>query len=239
MITLWHAGRWGHSAAVMILLVELGLEYAQLEIDTDNFGQLSPDLLALNPTGMLPTLESDGQALTESFFILQYLDEAHGKNRLGGGDCRARYRVHKWGKYIETHIAPNLAILRWVRSDRRPIIPDADSLRALAPERSALWEKARRGFSTEDAGGARRALVDAAVRMAAELKPDGWLAGSSFTIADIAFFPHVAQFSHLGIEMPIVVQEWLQRMAARPSVLAIGGLQPAIATMGPEKGRWG
>jgi glutathione S-transferase len=237
MIRLHHGGPVGHSASVLIALAEKGLEYESDFVDLAEFEELDPAFLALNPSGQVPVLEAGGHVLTEAFFILLWLDETYPDPPLGGADPRARYAVHKWGKYVETHLAPNLAIVRWAR--RGGAAPDAADLARLPPERRALWQRAATGFGAEEVERARAALDKALARMVPDLAQSGWLAGADYTLADIALYPHVAQLDELGIGVPAPVGEWLARVAARPAVRQAAGEMPVLATMGPEPGRWG
>lgn len=237
MIRLHHAGPVGHSASVLIALAEKGLGYGGQYVDLGEFEQLDPALLALNPAGQVPVLEVDGRVLTESFFLLLWLDETYPDPPLGGADPRARYAVHKWGKYLETHVAPNLAIWRWAQTGERA--PAIAALARLAPERRGLWQRAAAGFEAEEVERAGAALEKAAARMAADLAQGDWLAGSDYTLADIALYPHVVQFAVLDIAVPEAIGEWLDQVAARPAVREIAGEMPLLATMGPEPGRWG
>jgi len=82
-------------------------------------------------------------------------------------------------------------------------------------------------------------LRAAAGRVAADLRENEWLAGDRFTLADIAVYPHLAQFGTLGLAVDPAVDQWLRRVAARPSVQAIAADLFPLATMGPEPGRWG
>jgi glutathione S-transferase len=236
MIRLHHGGLAGHSASVLIALAEKGVEFESDFVDLAEFEEFDPAFLALNPSGQVPVLEADGRVLTETFFILLWLDETYPDPPLGGADPRARYAVHKWGKYLETHIAPNLAIVRWAR--RGGVAPDAADLARLPPERRALWQQAAAGFGEEEIERARAALDKALARMVPDLSA-GWLAGHEYTLADIAVYPHVAQLDELGIGVPAPVADWLARVAARPAVREVAGEMPLVATMGPEPGRWG
>jgi glutathione S-transferase len=237
MIRLHHAGPAGHSASVLIALAEKGLGYGGQFVDLDQFEQTSPAFLALNPAGQVPVIEADGRVLTESFFMLLWIDETYPDPPLGGADPRARYLVHKWGKYLETHIAPNLAIWRWAQTGEHA--PDVPGLARLTPERRALWQRAAAGFEADDMARAKAALEKAAARMADDLAPAGWLAGDGYTLADIALYPHVVQFGLLDIAVPGVIHDWLDRIASRLAVSEVAGEMPLLATMGPEPGRWG
>ena len=82
-------------------------------------------------------------------------------------------------------------------------------------------------------------MLTAADRLAADLDGNEWLAGARFTLGDIAVYPHLAQFSALGLAVPKPVERWLARVAERPSVQAIRADLFPLAVMGPEPGRWG
>ncbi|BBC72543.1 conserved hypothetical protein [Altererythrobacter sp. B11] len=236
MIALYHGGPAGHSAAVLIVLAEKGADYESRPLDLAGFEQHGEELLALNHAGQVPVLVADGAVLTESFFILQWIDECFPHPPLGGADPRARYQVNRWGKYVETHIAPQLAILRWaVLGDGTP----PPLLARLPEERRALWQAALAGFGEDAVAGARAALDKAAARIADAVADGGWLAGADCTLADLAVYPHAAQFSALDIALPDAAQRWLDRVAARPAVRAAAGELAMVPTMGPEAGRWG
>ncbi len=234
MIGLYHGGACGHSAAVLIALAEKRLTYDERPIDLRKFGQFDPDFLEIAPAGQVPVLEDDhGNLLTDSFAILLWLDETYPNPPLGGEDD-ARQAVHEWGEYLETHIAPNLAIWRWTQL--RGEAPPEELLARLPPERRAVWQRAAAGFSPDETERARLALVEALERMAADIAQGGWLAGEDYSLADIAVYPHIAQLAELGIEVPYAVDEWLTRIAVRPAVREAAGDLKIVATMGPEPG---
>lgn len=240
MIEVYHGGPGGHSASVLIGLAEKGLAFADRRLDLAAFEQHQPAFLAINPAGQVPVLRDDGRTLTEAFFILLYLDERYPVPALGGAGPRARYAAQKWGKYVETHVAPNVAILAWSR--RPPDVDDdtRDGVERLPPERRALWQRAVQGFAEDEVTAARAALERAAGRIAEDLAVAPWLAGDDYSIADIAVYPHAARFPELGIRLPGLVADWLERVAARPAVrAALDGADRAAVTMGPERGRWG
>lgn len=243
MIALYHGGPHGHSASVLITLAEKGLAFAERKLDLGAFEQHGDVFLAVNPSGQVPVLVEDGRTLTEAFFILLYLDERYPDPPLGGADPRARYAVQKWGKYAETHIAPNLAILAWATHGRPPDARAVGGFDRLPPERRALWEQAAAGFGESEIEAARAALDKAALRIAEDLAEGaGWLAGNAWSLADIAVFPHVARFASLGLALPGSVEDWLGRVLSRPAVRqALGpyGIAATPAVMGPERGRWG
>jgi glutathione S-transferase len=242
MITLHHGGRAGHSASVLIALAEKGLDYESRPIDLFAHEQHGGAFLAINRAGQVPVLEEDGKCLTETFFILQYLDERYPDPPLMPADPKARYNAYKWGKYVETHIAPNLAIFGWAARGAKLDTSAQAGLARLTPERRLLWQQARDGFDDTLVETARAAIEKAIGRVAEELVQGPWLAGETYSIADIAAYPHVARARTLGFAVPEAGTAWLDRVGSRPRVLEALGRPdagPDIITMGPERGRWG
>lgn len=239
MIALHHAVGSPHSAAVRMVLAEKGLAYESHVLDLGAFEQHRPPFLALSPDGQVPVLEDEGARIHETFLILQYLDERYPAPALGGEGVRSHYAVQKWGKYVETHIAPSLALVRWRALEGSVPREAGAALEALPTPRRDLWHKAAQGFSDDELNRARATLVKAADRLAADLRESPWLAGGGPTIADYAVYPHVAQFAELGVAVPPEVSAWLERMELIPSVAADSGRRALVATMGPEGGRWG
>jgi glutathione S-transferase len=242
MIELFHGGPVGHSASVLMILAEKSLAFESRFIDLATFEQHGDAFLAVNAAGQVPVLREDGRTLIESFFILLYLDERYPDPPLGGADPKARYAAQKWGKYVETHIAPNLAIYGWAQQGARPGGAARAGFDRLPPNRRALWRRASEGFGDGEVDTARAALVKALGRIAEALEAGPWLGGAAYGIADIAVFPHVARMRALGLALPVPVDGWLERIAARHQVReALGniGVPNGVPTMGPERGRWG
>jgi glutathione S-transferase len=235
-VILHYAPGSAHSAGLRIALAEKGLEADERRIDLARFAQHDPAFLALGSDGTVPVLEYDGRAMGGSFALMLFLDETFPATPLAGGDARVRDHVLRWGKYVETHIAPNLAIVRWHALKGK--VPEAAwaGIERLPRARRELWRRAAEGFGAERLAQAAETLVAAGKRVAADLEGSDWLAGEAFTLADIAVFPHLAQFAALGFAVPAPVAAWLDRMAARPSVAAISDDMFPLATMGPEPG---
>jgi maleylacetoacetate isomerase len=78
--------------------------------------QSAPAYLALNPQGLVPTLEDDGQIFTQSLAIIEYLDETHPEPALLPGHPGDRARVRALAQLIACDIHPidNLRVLRYL-----------------------------------------------------------------------------------------------------------------------------
>ena len=69
----------------------------------------SPEYLALNPLGKIPTLVDGDWVLSESNAILQYLGDAYGGGALGSRDARGRADVARWLFWESAHWQPSLS----------------------------------------------------------------------------------------------------------------------------------
>ena len=143
MMRLHYAPGSAHSASVRIALAEKGLEPELRRLNLVHFDQHATDFVALNRHGTVPMLEDGGQALIETFLILEYLEDTHPEPPLMGDDPRQRYLARKWGKYVETHIAPHLAIARWAALHGKVPERIVPGLANLHTARCELWQPPR------------------------------------------------------------------------------------------------
>jgi glutathione S-transferase len=90
---------------------ELGVE-AEREDRGGPFGGVdTPDYLALNPNGLVPTLVDDEAVVWESNAILRYLAERSGPTVFGGRDAAERAAVGKWMDWQLSALNPPLQTL--------------------------------------------------------------------------------------------------------------------------------
>lgn len=99
---------------VRIALNLKGIAYEQKFRHLRKGEQRAPDYLALNPQGLVPTLEIDQQIFTQSLAILEYLDETHPSPALLPQDALGRARVRSLAYMVACEIHPinNLRILQ-------------------------------------------------------------------------------------------------------------------------------
>ncbi len=106
---------WRSSAAyrLRIALNLLGLPFTSVPVDLTAGAQTSAEHLARNPQGLVPVLEIDGNSLTQSLAILEYLDETHGAGFLPADALgRARVRALAYAVAMEIHPVCNLRVAR-------------------------------------------------------------------------------------------------------------------------------
>ena len=73
--TLYNAPQSTCSQRVRFVLNAKGLPFEEQKLDLLAGDQLKPDYLELNPNGVVPTLDHDGDIVIDSSVIIEYLDE--------------------------------------------------------------------------------------------------------------------------------------------------------------------
>jgi maleylpyruvate isomerase len=111
------------SYRVRIALNLKGLTYEQIPIHLRRAGgeQFAVSYKAINPQGLVPTLDDGGQILTQSLAIIEYLEERYPKPPLLPTDSADRARVRSMALIIACEIHPiqNLRVLVHLKSNLR------------------------------------------------------------------------------------------------------------------------
>jgi maleylacetoacetate isomerase len=103
---------------VRIALNLKGVEYASLPKGLPKNEHRAADYLALNPQGLVPALDVDGDVLSQSLAIIEYLDEKHPTPAFLPVDPLDRAHVRSMALAIACDIHPlnNLRVLNYLRS---------------------------------------------------------------------------------------------------------------------------
>jgi len=224
-----------NSGKPLFCLKEKGVPFTYHYIDMGAHEHFSPEFLAINPDGTIPAIVHDGFVMTESTPAMEYIDEAFEGPALRPEDPYKRWRMRQVMRYTDNVVAPSLAMIASNRlAAPRFVGRDPEELRReLAriplPERRASWEKLMFNTTPQaDIDESARRVSAAIARFDTMLERQPWLAGESFSLADICVF---ATFYALPMSHPAEVNEdktpnllrWLRRSHARP------GLQAALA----------
>jgi len=186
------------SLAVHIALEETESPFEAVRVAIREGAHQSPDYLALNPHGRVPTLVEDGFVLTEAPAILHYLGHLDGQGRLLDlDDLQALGRTAQLLNFFSSTV--HVAFAQLWRS-----------------ERFATSQEARLEVE-QDALGHIRRYFDELEELA---KAGDWLVGERFSIAD----PYMLVFHRWGGLVGIDMNQYpawnahKERMLARPSV---------------------
>ncbi|WP_395446443.1 maleylacetoacetate isomerase (plasmid) [Aminobacter sp. UC22_36] len=105
---------WRSSASyrVRIALNMLGQEFSSVSVDLLAKSQKSSEHLARNPQGLVPVLEIDGHAFTQSLAIIEYLDETRHAGFLPADPVgRQRVRQLSYAIAMEIHAVCNTGVV--------------------------------------------------------------------------------------------------------------------------------
>ena len=232
-LVLYHAAHSTCSQKVRMVLHEKALQFDEVRIDLGKKEQLKPDYLAINPNGVVPTLLDDGAPIVESSVICEYLDEKYPENPLLPVDIVARARTRAWMHYIEEVAVGairvpsfNRAFLyRFEKLDQKQFESQEIDPR---PVRRELFQRmgSPKGFGKDEIDRSLEQLGETCRRMDAAIAQNGpWLMGQQFTLADVLVMPSIDRMADLGLahvwqgKYPLV-QEWYERLQARPAFQA-------------------
>lgn len=257
-MTLYHGEPNGSSLTVLAALAECGLDAELVAIDLaagERHSGSVPHGVAteMSVEGEGPVLEVGGEAMADSVFIAQYLDERAGAG-LQPTDAHARWEMEMWCRQTIERIAPAAAFLgnRAHTVPRLAAMPDAEFdtiLDSIASEDlRRRWADTRAGdFPDAQEADSRSKIVQGVERIETRLG-DGrdWLMGD-FSIADLESFAWLAGMEDIvpeAFEGKARATAWIERMRARPSVAqalshATSDDPRASWAPGPEINRWG
>jgi maleylpyruvate isomerase len=168
--------------------------------------QNDPSYLALNPQGLVPTLiDDDGNALTQSLAIIEWLDETYPDPALLPSDALQRAHVRAFALAIACDIHPvqNLKVLARLRQ------------LGLAEDDVTGW-----------AAWANREGLAACERLIAD-RPGPFCFGSVPTLADLCLVPQLANARRFGVRL----EDFPRLVAAETAARSL----QAFADAAPER----
>jgi glutathione S-transferase len=251
MLELYHAEPVANSMKVLLCLKEKGLEFVSHYVDLLRFEQHEPWFVKINPNGQVPVLVHDGKVITESTVIDEYLDDVFPERPLRCADPFERAKMRVWTKFIDEYALPALSVIGWhlmVRQVAKSVEKNEfEKLMARVPlkEQQDKWRTvAGESFPESQLEDCRRKLRVSVARFEKSLSEGPWLAGSTYSLADVnaytlaAAFPRMVPDAVTQESAPRLL-EWLARMNERPAVkaaLAMPNKVPeTLRTFGPSQ----
>ncbi|TMJ90942.1 MAG: glutathione S-transferase family protein [Alphaproteobacteria bacterium] len=204
MLKIWGRNTSVNVQKVMWAVGELGLAHERMDVG-GSFGKNNEaPYLAMNPNGLVPTLEEDGFVLWESNAIVRYLAAKYGAGTLEPADARARARANSWMDWQLTVAHP-------------PLTPVFLGLVRTPPE--------KRDHAAIEAGKVK--TIAAMKILDAQLATSPFVAGDTLSMGDIPVALMAYRFRRLVPERPPLehLERWFAAIEQRPAfkehVLAI------------------
>jgi glutathione S-transferase len=232
MIELFHYEPYANSMKCLLCLEEKGIAFASRYVDILKFEQHEPWFVKINPNGQVPVLVHDGRVITESTVINEYLDDAFAEAPLRPADPGERATMRVWNKWVDEILMPTVSMLGW-QTRFRPLFEsyakqefDRRMERIPLEEMRVKWRTmAGPGFSATQLEESRRQIRWFIGRMEESLAGKPWLAGASYSLADINAYPMIEGVTRLYDEIwnekdAARSMEWLARLNERPAVRA-------------------
>jgi glutathione S-transferase len=197
MLTIWGRANSSNVMKVMWGVGELGLPHQRIDVGGAFGGLDTPEFLAMNPNALVPVIrEEDGFTLWESNAILRYLARKHPAAGLAPSDLRAFADMDRWMEWqTESLAGPCFQVF----AQMHRVAPDKRDPAVLA---SGIKETADHFRMLEPV-----------------LAKSPYLAGESFTLADVAVGVMAYRWFEMAIERPSMpaVEAWYARIKARPA----------------------
>jgi glutathione S-transferase len=196
MLTLYDYLPSQNAYKVRLLLNHLGRPYRTEIVSIFEGEGQRPGFLAVNPAGAVPAIRlEDGRVLAESNAILAYL--AHGTRYLPD-DAFENAKVHQWMSFEQDYVLAIATLRHWTLTGKLARRPDA------------LVERMRAGS------------LKALRILERELATRPFVAGDSYTIADMSVFAYTHRADEAGLPLSDhpYVMAWIERVKSQPGFLA-------------------
>jgi glutathione S-transferase len=183
---------------VRAVAAQLGIPLEYQPLDAFKGENRTPQYLALNPAGRMPTLVDGDFVLWESDAILQYL-ASKTPNTLWPDDARTRADIMRWQNWQSAHWGSDACVPLTFQNLVKGIF-------GLGGPDAAVVAKATEAFNKE------AAVLDQ------HLAKRGWLVGSGPTLADftVGSYLFYANEAKLPVAAYKNVTRWFERLSTLP-----------------------
>ena len=196
MLEIWGRKNSFNVQKVLWCCEELEVPYQRHDAGGLFGGTGEDEYLQRNPTGLVPTITDEDLTLWESNTVVRYLSAKHAAGTLWPEDPADRALADKWMDYQLGTLFPAFkdALIGLVRT---------------APENR----------NPEKIEASVRATAGKVVVLDAHLEDNDYVAGSSFTMGDVALGSLVYRWLELDIDRPDLpaLRAWYERLADRPA----------------------
>lgn len=246
MLKLYSFGPAANSLKPLLTLYEKGLPFEGHRLNPAIFEHHSDWFKAINPRGQVPALVDHGKVVTESTVICEYLEDEHPTEvALRPADSFGKAEMRVWTKWVDEYFCWCVSTIGWHRgvSHMAQRLSDAEFEEHLKkipiPEQQVKWRRAREGFPQDLLDEEMRKIAVSVRRLDDHLADHEWLAGGTYTLADICNFA-IANGMQNGFaelvntaDTPHLVR-WIEQINQRPAVQRMFAEVP-MERLGPPK----
>lgn len=196
MLKIWGRKNSINVQKVLWCCAELGLPFDRVDAGMQFGVNDTAEYRAMNPNGLVPTIDDNGFVLWESHAIVRYLARRHGMGTLWPSDSKAAADADRWMEWYSTTL--------WLAM--RPVFWN---LARMAPEKRNMAEVAEN----------HKKLVGYFGIADRELGRKTYMAGSAFSMGDIPLGVAAFRWYNLPVERPVHanLDRWYQRLCERPA----------------------
>ena len=196
MLKIWGRKTSSNVQKVLWACAEMNIPFERIDAGMEFGRNKDPDYLAMNPNGLVPTIEDGKVIIWESNTILRYLAETRGFPKLHPKDPVERSQVERWMDWQLSALAPPMAVLLFGYYRTAPERRDAGALDTAHARSVDLWR-----------------ILEGQLK---DGKP--YVAGKVFTLADISLGMFVHRWYSYPVERPHMphLKAWYDRLGTRP-----------------------
>lgn len=230
MIELYHNDMSTCAKKVRLVLAEKGLQWQSHHMNLRAGDTRTKEYIEkLNPLGVVPTLVDNGAVINESTVIMEYLEDSYPEPALRLAAPKDRARMRLWTKRLDEGLHAATGTISSCIAFRYQIMEGRSEQEVrdfidLMPNIAAR----KRSHDIIFTGVESKLFAPSILQfeklfddMEIALLQSDWLAGNTFSLADIAYIPYLTRFEHLQLlDLPNKrprVAAWYERAKARPS----------------------
>ena len=206
----------------------------------------TPEYLALNPKGVVPTLVDRGHVIVESTIICEYLEDAYPEIRMLEADPLARARAREWTQLPDAGLHRACGVVSVGIAWRHQLKGPGGAQLRNRPNGGGAMDTIQNvidhGPQSPHVGNAIVEYDAVLAKMAATLAKQPWLAGQVYTLADAALLPYIQRLSHLALGWMWegdreVINRWFERSCQRANYRGISDyIDPAYVELATCEG---
>jgi len=181
---------------VMWCAEEVDAKVERVDVGGKFKGNDTPEYLAKNPMGLVPTLEDGDFVIWESNTIVRYLADTAGKTPWQPADAKGRGLVSQWMDWYLTAMHPPMTVIFWQLVRLQPAERDKKAFDDAVEKAAKLWT-----------------MLDG------QLAKRPYIAGGNITIGDIPAGCSVNRWYLLDVKRPKLknLEAWHGRLKQRPA----------------------